>query len=58
MGALTAGPRCQIHSTHTCGSAEHTSHHGRWAAYAGSSQKHWLVGQELWVKEQKNNRDF
>lgn len=47
MGALTAGPRCQIHSTHTCGSDEHTSHHGGWAAYAGSSQKHWLVGQEL-----------
>lgn len=49
MGALTAGPRCsQIHSTRTCGSAEHTSHRGEWAAFGGSSRKHWLLGQELW----------
>jgi len=52
LGALTAGPGCsQICSSHTGRSAGHTSHHGGWAASAGSSQMHWLLVQALCVTQ-------
>lgn len=51
LGALTAGPGCSFHSSHTGRSAGHTSHREGWATCAVCPPKHWPLGQALYLTE-------